>query len=63
MESHGEFFADKIMDLANIGVGAGLLGQALEGKLSLGVGLLGLSFFSFCTVVSYILRKRGTKKK
>ena len=62
MQTNEEFFADKCMDLANYGVAGTIFGQALEGQVKWRVGLLGLAFFLFCSMISFILRKRGMRK-
>lgn len=63
MESHGEFFADKLMNLANLGVAATVFGQTLEAKFRWKLGFLGLGFFLFSVVVSWLFRKRGMTKR
>lgn len=60
MESNGEFFADKLMDLANMGTAALVFGQILGNQIQWAALLLGFSFLIFSAVVSFFLR-RGEK--
>ena len=59
--THGEFYADKLMDLANL-VGATLVfGQLITGKIYWIPFVIGTSFFWSCLVISLWLRKGGAK--
>jgi hypothetical protein len=57
MGTHGEFFADKLMDLANLAAAALIFGQIVEGRIVWTVVGIGLSFFFSCVVISLLLRK------
>ena len=57
MQPHGEFFADKIMDLANLGVAALIFGQFIEGEILFGPLMAGIGLFVACGVLSYFLRR------
>ena len=57
MTSYGEFYADKTMDLANLGAAALILGQIAEGHFRGSVLAVGIGLFVLCLVISYVLRK------
>ncbi len=61
MTSHGEFYADKVMDLANLAAAALIFGQVAEGHFSIRSLIIGFILFFFCLVLSYFLRK-GIKR-
>jgi hypothetical protein len=62
MEPQGEFFADKIMDLANLVAAALVFGPFVAGEIHwLGIAL-GVSFFCFATMLSYVLRRKKVKE-
>lgn len=58
MKSHGEFFADKLMDLANLAAAALIFGQMLNVRIYAEVRVLGFAFYLLCVVVSYEWNKR-----
>ncbi len=57
MTSYGEFYADKLMDLANLGAAALIFGQLAEGQTDWHSLVIGFTWFCGCVVVSYFLRK------
>lgn len=58
MKSHGEFFADKLMDLANLAAAALVFGQVLSEHVYPEAFVIGLSFFGLCAIISFQLRER-----
>ena len=61
MTSHGEFYADKIMDLANLAAAALVFGQVADGHFRWLVLGIGVFLFLLCVVLSYQLRKGSSK--
>ncbi len=61
MTSNGEFYADKMMDLANLAAAALIFGQIAEGHFTLIRLMLGTLLFFFCLVLSYQLRIGGKR--
>ncbi len=61
MTSHGEFYADKIMDLANLGAAALVFGQIAEGRIAWLALLGGVIWLLFCCMLSYFLRKGAVR--
>lgn len=55
METQREFFADKIMDLANLGMSALVFGQIVEGDLQRIPLTFGLSLLFLLGMVSFCL--------
>ena len=62
MISNGEFYADKLMDLANLAAAALIFGQLAEGHLRWFLFCIGTGLFLLCLVVSYWLRKGGRRR-
>lgn len=52
-----KFFADKIMDAANIGIGALVFGNLVSGKVDLTWLVVGVVVYYFCFTVSHELTK------
>lgn len=53
-----ETFAEKILDIANIAVGALIFGQFVAGtKFNYYITILAVAIFVICFVISYILLK------
>ena len=63
MQTNGEFFADKIMDLANLVFSTLVFGQLLTERIRWPGLIIGFSFFWLCVVLSYWLRKGRRKKQ
>ncbi len=61
METHGDFFADKAMDLANAVAAALIFGQLVNRQMVWSAVFIGLCFFFICVVLSFLLRKKGGK--
>lgn len=63
METNGNFFADKLMDLANLASAALIFGQLVgEHKLRLPAFVIGVVLLGVCGVVSYVLRNWGKQR-
>lgn len=54
MTSRGEFFADKLMDLANLAATVLVFGQWVAPDIHLDAFLIGAAFYGFCGVISYL---------
>ena len=64
METNGQFFADKLMDMANLAAAALIFGQLVGGeRLQWWPFLIGVTLLVVCGVVSYILRRGGNLKR
>jgi hypothetical protein len=64
METQRGFFADKIMDLANLGMSALVFGQIVEGELQQIPLIFGLSLLFIFGMVSFFLtRKIGRSER
>ncbi|PIQ82609.1 MAG: hypothetical protein COV76_02705 [Candidatus Omnitrophica bacterium CG11_big_fil_rev_8_21_14_0_20_64_10] len=57
METHGRFYAGKLMDLANLAAATLVFGQMLTGKIIWPPLWIGGVFFFMCVVISYWLRQ------
>ena len=57
MQNNGQFFADKLMDLANLGFAALVFGQFLGGNIRWEIVVAGFAFFYFCIMLSFFFRK------
>lgn len=55
MTTQRGFFADKLMDLANLAVAVLVFGQWVAGQIQFDILLLGLSFYGLTAMVSYYL--------
>lgn len=58
MQSHGEFFADKLMDLANLAMAALVFGQLVNKEIQWGVFTVGVACFWICIVLSFFFRRQ-----
>lgn len=63
MQTNGEFYADKLMDLANFAVVALVFEHVGKGELKTIVLLVAFAFFSTCFMISFLLRLREKRKK
>ena len=59
--SEGEFWADKLMDLANLSAAVLIFGQLVSSKIYWGSIILGVLLYFVFVIISNILRKRGKK--
>ena len=57
MLTRREFFADKLMDLANLVAAVLVFGQWLALQIQWNAFLIGFSFYGLCAVVSYHWRE------
>jgi len=57
VKSQGEFFADKLMDLANLAAAALIFGQVLSEHAYPEALAIGFSFFVLCAIMSFKLRE------
>lgn len=55
----GEFWADKLMDLANLTVVLLVFGQFVGSKIYWSAVGLGLFIYIFITIIAYKLRRKG----
>ena len=58
MASHGEFFASKLMDLANLAAAVLIFGQWAAREIQWDAFLIGIAFYGFCGMLSYRWRER-----
>lgn len=64
METNGNFFADKVMDLANYGFAALIFGEmAGHEPMRWQPIAIGLVFFIVCAIVGLTLRKKKRAKE
>ena len=63
METQGEFFADKLMDLANLAMAALVFVQLVGGQIQGRPFVIGFAFFSIAVVISFLLRRKEEKHK
>ena len=62
MQTNGEFYSDKLMDLANFAMVALVFEQVGKGGLKMAVLLTASAFFFGCFMISFIIRKREKRK-
>lgn len=64
MQTNGEFYADKLMDLANLAAAALIFGQLVENRIVWWAVGIGFSFLITIGVISFFLRKeKGENEK
>jgi len=63
MEAHGQFFADKLMDLANLVAAALIFGQLVGGQIVWRAVVVGILFFFGFSMISYLLREKARKQE
>ena len=56
--SEGEFWADKLMDLANLSVIVLVVSQLVVSSIRWGAFALGIAFYIFIAIISSVLRRR-----
>lgn len=63
METRGEFFADKLMDLANLAVVVLVFEQVAKGQINGAALTMALAFFFAAVMLSYFMRRREKKSR